>query len=266
MDMTTFGFGILKPKSSAPYNPSSLFTGGTAGPWYDFGNTVTTLNGSGTSATGGQTVGTENDAGTAGINASQATDANRPVLQAAHVNSRNDVLEDNTDYFDVTGLDAFTNGASSFTALTVVRPIDATENHRLFRQFDAAFSINRIILDFAGLSPRIAYSAALVDFGNSRTGSALAADTYHAVIYQVDAANGQTGIFANNGVNLAVAAAGGVTVPANFAATNGNQSRICVLSKAYYADIYIHKNALMTAQQRSDWFAAVKARFNLSTY
>lgn len=251
----------------AAYDPSTFFTGGTKGPWYDFGNTVTTLNAGGTAATAGQTVATENDAGTAAINASQATDANRPTLAAAHQNSRNAILADSTDLFDVTGLNAFTNGASSIQLLTVFQPTDGTTNHSMWRSFDASFSYDRINALFVGLKPSIKYSKDGGDFANLRTGASdLTAATYHAIIYHFDFTNGQTGIFVDNAAYLAVAAAGGTTVAGAMNATDGNQSRIVLTSKGYYLDMYIHKNALMDATQRSNWFAAVKSRFALTAY
>lgn len=249
------------------YNPASYFTGGTSGPWYDFGDSTRILNGSSTSATNGQTVGTANDAGTSGTNASQTTDANRPILRAAHVNSRNAVQCDSTDFMDVTGLNSFLNSATSCTITAVLNIASGGANHSALRQYDNGFSYDRINALFIGQQPSIKYSKDGGDYANLRTAAgSLSTGTYHAVIWVFDFTNGQTGIYADNSTALTMAAAGGGTVPGAMNATNGNESRIVRTSDAHWADLYFHKNSMMDSTQRANWFAAVKSRFALTAY
>jgi hypothetical protein len=263
-----YGFGMRRKRgSSSSYDPATYFTGGTAGPWFKFSNSANVLNGSSTSATNGQTIGTVNDSGTAAINASQATDANRGVLAAAHQGGKNAISVTSAQYMDVSGLDTWLNSATSATCLCVFRPTDGSTNHSVVRQFDNGFSFDRLNALFVGLKPSIKYSKDTVDFDNLRTGATdLTAGVYHALIYKWDFTNGQTGILANNATYLAMAAAGGVTVAGAMNATNGNQSRIIRASNGFYFDMYMHKNVFMSGAQETAWFAAVKSEFTLTAY
>lgn len=249
------------------YAPANFFTGGTVGPWFDFGNSTNVLNGSGTSATNGQTVDTVNDSGTAGISAVQTTDANRPTLQASHINGRNAVLLDTSDLMAVTGLNAFTNGASSLTIGMVYNPTDGTTNHAPLRQYDASYSYDRVYALLLGLQASVRYSRDGGDYANLRTqGGSLSSATYHALLFVMDFNAGQTAIYGDNSTLLSLAAAGGSTVAGNMTATNANESRILSACKGYCAELFFHKNAMMDSTQRTSWFTDVKSRFGLTAY
>jgi hypothetical protein len=122
------------------------------------------------------------------------------------------------------------------------------------------------------LRSQIAYSKDGGDFANSRNSAAdLTAASYRAIIFQIDCTNGKTAVFVDNSdgsttTEVSYAAAGGGTVAGTMSATAAAGSEVFAASKGYYADLYIHKNALMTAPQRAAWFAAVKSRFSLSGY
>lgn len=268
--LTPYGFGMRRRSGAgggSPYDPSSFFTGGTSGPWYDFGDSTKILNGSGTSATDGQTIATVTDAGTAGINATQGTDANRAILRAAHVNGRNAAECDTSDLFEASGLNAFTNGASSLSIPLVYQHTDGSTNHRFFRQYDNSYSYDRVNALFVALKPSIKYSRDGGDYSNLRTGATdVTAGSYHAMIFVFNFNAGETGLFLDNGTYLSMTAAGGGTVAGNMTASNGNESRILAACKGFIADMYFHKNSMMDGTQRAAWFAAVKSRFNLTGY
>lgn len=268
--LTPYGFGIRRRGGgggAGSFDPSSYFTGGTVGPTYDFNSSANILNGSATPATNGQTIATVKDTAAGSFDATQATDANRPTLVTSYLNGTSVALSDTTDVFDtISGLNSFTNAANSVCVVAVVRPIDGTTNHTIWKCFDNGFSEQRIYCGFTGLQPTIAYSRDAVNYGNARFGTAITADTWNVLIYQIDAQNGQTGIYMNNGTNLAVAAAGGTTVAGAWAATNGTGSTLMLTSKMRLAKVYIHKNAFPDATQRTALFAAAKSFYNLSTY
>lgn len=264
----TRGFNIIRTVTvSAAYNPSSYFTGGTVGPTYDLNSSANVLNASAVAATNGQTIATLKDTASASFDATQATDANRPTLSASFLNSKNVTLSDSTDVFDtIAGLNTFSNAANSVCVVAVVRPVDGLVNHTIWKCFDNGFTEQRIYCGFTGLQPTVAYSRDAVNYGNARFGTAITADTWNVLIYQIDALNGQTGVYMNNGTNLAVAAAGGTTVAGAWAATNGTGSTLMLTSKMYLAHVYIHKNAFPDATQRTNLFAAAKSAYNLTTY
>lgn len=263
----TWGFGIPPHYASTAYDPSTFFIGGTKGPWYDPNNTANTLNGSGTPSTNGQVVATLNDSGTAGINATQSTDANRPTLSTNYANSRSALNIDLTDYFDCSGMNTFTSAANSVTVLVVYSPTDASTNHIMFRQYDNPFSNERLRAGWAGDKPRLLFNLDAGSYGNDRIGAAaLTTPANHALIYVFDPQHGMDGVYVDNASYLAFGAAGGTTASAAFDATDANQSRFFLNCLGNALDIYIHKNAIMSSQQRTDYFAAVKSRFALTTY
>lgn len=270
MDRMTFGFGIIRPRAGGgggSYVPSSYFTGGTAGPTYDFNSSANILNGSATPATNGQTIATIKDTAAGSFDATQATDANRPTLSASFLNGKNVALSDSTDVFDtIAGLNTFSNAANSMCVVAVCRPIDGTVNHTVYRCFDNAFTNVRIYCGFTGLQPTISYTRDTINYGNARFGTAITADVWNVVIYHLDFLNGQTGIWVNTAANLAVAAAGGITVAGAMDATNGTGSSLIFTSKMYTAHIYAHKNVFPDATQRGNLFAAAKSFYNLTTY
>jgi hypothetical protein len=261
------GASSYEVSSPEDYSPSTFFTGGTAGPWYDFGNSASVLNASSNSATNGQTVGTVNDSGTAAINGLQTTETNRPTLRSTHVNNRAVVQCDSSDFLNVAGLNAFTNAATSITVCAVFRPIDGSTNHCALRQFDNSYSYDRFNALFVGLRPSIGYSRDGGNFSNLRTGSVdVSPGVYHAIIWVADFTNGQTAIYMDNATYLSLATAGGSTVAGAMNATNANESRVIRTSNGFWGELYVHKNALMTSVQRADWFTAVKSRFGLTAY
>jgi hypothetical protein len=264
----TWGFNIIRTVGSGggTYNPTSYFTGGTVGPWYDFGDSTKILNSSDTSATNGQTIKTVTDAGTAGINASQATDASRPTLSTNFANGKSAALCTATQLFDATGLNAFSNAANNLSILAVFQPTDGTTNHCIFQQYDNPWGVLRAYAGYVGLQPSVRYDRDGTAYANLRSGTAVSAATTHAMVIQIDALNGQTGIYLDNGTSLTMQAAGGSTVAGVYNSTNGNESVILRQCKGYCLDIYIHKNAMMDATQRGNWFTAVKSRFSLTAY
>ena len=248
------------------YDPTSYFTGGTSGPWYDFNNSAKILNASDTAATNGQTIKTIQDVNSASYDGTQGTDANRPTLVTNFANGKSAALCDSTDLFDATGLNAFSNAANSITVLAVFQPTDATTNHCMFQQYDNPWGVLRAYAGSVGLQPSVRYDRDSTAYGNIRSGTAASAATTHAMVIQIDALNGQTGLYLDNATNLTMQAAGGSTVAGAFNSTNGNESVILRQCKGYCLDIYIHKNAMMDATQRGNWFTAVKARFSLTAY
>ena len=258
---------LYTPTAPTDYDPFSFFTGGTAGAWFDFGNSTTVLNGSAAIATDGQTVDTVNDSGSAGMTAVQTTDANRPTLRAAHINGRNAVELDTSDLMAVTALNAFTNGASSLTIGMVYSPTDGTTNHSPLRQYDGSYSYDRIYALLLGLQASLRYSRDGGDYTNLRTQSgSLSSADYHALLFVFDFNAGQTAIYGDDSTLLTMAAAGGSTVAGNMTATNANESRILSACKGFCAEMFFYKDAMMDSTQRTDWFAAVKTRFDLTTY
>lgn len=262
------GFGgLIDPgTSAAAYAPANFFTGGTAGPWWDLNNSANVLNGSSTPATNGQTIGTINDSGAAAIAASQATDANRPVLATNSLNGRSTATLTVSHVMDASSLNAFSQNASSFTLGAVFNPTDNTSNHTLFRQFDNSFSVNRILCGFNGvnISENVQYTPDTTAPYSNITGTTTAA-TWHAVLYIIDPVAATVRVLVDNSVVVAGAASG--KTAGNFANTTGNQSQIFLSScKGSIAEMFMWKNAKMSGAQETAWFAAVKSRFALTAY
>lgn len=267
--LSPYGFGIRRRSGAgaSSFVPSSYFTGGTAGPTYDFNSSANILNGSATPATNGQTIATVKDSSAGSFDATQATDANRPTLVTSYLNGASVALSDSTDLFDtIAGLNTLTNAANSICVVAVVRPIDGTVNHTIWEGYDNTFTNLRLYCGFTGLQPTISYNKDGGTYGNVKFGTALTADTWNVLIYHLDFLNGQTGIWANTAANIAVGAAGGTTVAGAMNATNGTGSSLMRQSKMRLAIAYPHKNAFPDATQRGNLFAAAKSAYNLTTY
>jgi hypothetical protein len=260
-----YGFGVQRRGGSAAYSPANFFTGGTAGPWYDLNNSAVVLNGSATSATNGQTIGTIGDSGPFGASATQATDANRPVLATNSLNGRSTATLTVSHVMSASGLDSYLNNASSFTIGAVFNPTDGTTNHLLFRQFDNSFSVNRAAVGFVALTQNIQYTPDTTASFSTSSASSVSAANWHAILYVVDPVAATVRIVTDNAVVVNNVASG--KTAGNIANTAGNQSQLFISScKGSIAEMFFWKNAKMSGAQETAWFAAVKSRFGLTTY
>lgn len=249
------------------YSPADYFTGATIGFSYLFdtpGNNI--LNGAGTAATDGQTVATVKSS-VVTADATQGTDASRPVLRTNAINTSMSVIElDGADLLSNSSLDAFLDSATSATIGVVWNPTDFLANHILY-EVDGGTGNTRLQGKGNGAQTAIDYNPNNTANGNdqySGGSNLLTAGVYSAVLWQVDATNRTVAMYANNATYKAPTV---VTGPAqSWQVGGGNSSRLFRNSKGRCAHIFLAKNALMTTQQRADWFAAMKARYNLTAY
>ena len=261
------GTGVADGQVPLPpaYSPADFFTGATVGFSYLFDTPgANLLNGSGGNASNGQTVATAKSAvGTA--DATQATDTGRPTLVTNAVNGLAAVECDGGDQLDVSAVDAFLNAATSVTVGVVWRPTDFAANHHFLEQETTAYN-PRLTCRLNGDQTTLDYNPTTGANGNDQYSgglNALTAGVYAAVLFQVDASNRTVAMYANNATFRAPVQ---VTGPAQAFVNGGGSSRLFRNAKGRCPHVFLAKNALMTTQQRADWFAAMKTRYALTAY
>jgi hypothetical protein len=263
------GSAPVTPPSAPSYDPANYFTGATIGFNYLFDTPgADLLNGSGTAAGDGQTVATVKSQSGVTADATQSTDANRPVLRTNAINTTMSVVElDGGDTLNVTAVNAFLNNASSATVGLVWRPTDFVANHNFFEMDDATSYNPRLQCRLSGAQVALDYNPDTAANGNdvySGGSNLLSAGVDAAVLYQVDAAAKTVAIYANNATFKAPTV---VTGPMqNWGTGGGVDSRLFRNAKGRCAHLFLAKNALMSSTQRANWFADVKTRYGLTAY
>ena len=160
-------------------------------------------------------------------------------------------------------MDAFLNAATSVTVGVVWNPTDFVANHIVFEQESTTYN-PRLSCRLNGAQTCMDYNPDTAANGNdvySGGLNLLTAGVYSAVLYQVDATNRTEAMYANNGTFKAPTV---VTGPAQSFVSGGGSSRLFRNAKGRCPHVFLMKNALMTTQQRADWFAAMKTRYALS--
>jgi len=273
--------GVLNANTIAPafvgtavapvgYNPVTYFTGGSLVNWYAFWDPSGIINGA-SPATDGQTIDYITDKG-GSLRDSTVAPGQAAVLRTGVINGFQ-ALEYTANLGGYNGLnfDAILNNASSLTVGWVGSLTDASANADIFIAQDNSYSYPRVRSYMAAPAPAANWNTQDgVDQGNDVQTNAsqiltLGLSNYHAVLWVYNFATGRVNIHIDNvavsNINPHISG-----LAQNIPATLLNDPLFLRNAKGRTVDTFTHKNAIPTAASITQWFADVKAKFNLTAY